>query len=72
MLDVAWPEVLVVGAVALIAIGPKDMPKVMYALGRWARKAVVFGREMRSAFDEITIEAEASDKENKPQRKDFR
>ena len=39
MLDVAWPEVLVVGAVALIAIGPKDMPKVMYALGRWTRKA---------------------------------
>ncbi len=72
MLDVAWPEVLVVGAVALVAIGPKDMPKVMYALGRWARKACVFGQEMRRAFDQITIEAEASNKENNPPPKDFR
>lgn len=72
MLDVAWPEVLVVGAVALIAIGPKDMPKVMFALGKWARKAFAFGREMRRAFDEITIEAEAANKDNKTPPKDFR
>jgi len=72
MLDVAWPEVLVVGAVALIAIGPKDMPKVMYALGKWTRKAVVFGQEMRRAFDQITIETGEAGKDIKIPPKDFR
>lgn len=39
MLDIAWPEMFVVGAVALVAIGPKDLPKVMHTLGIWAGKA---------------------------------
>lgn len=39
MLDIAWPELLVVGAVALVAIGPKDLPKVMHTLGQWVGKA---------------------------------
>ena len=39
MLDIAWPELVVIGAVALVAIGPKDLPKVMHTLGQWAGKA---------------------------------
>jgi sec-independent protein translocase protein TatB len=68
MLDVAWPELLVVGAVALIAIGPKDLPKVMFALGRWAGKARVYAQEMRRTFDQITVEAENAEsaKKNEP------
>ena len=62
MLDVAWPEVMLIGAVALIAIGPKDLPKVMYALGRWARKARVFVREMNRTFEQISHEAAVADK----------
>ncbi|MFA4993855.1 MAG: hypothetical protein WC521_00925 [Bdellovibrionales bacterium] len=76
MLDVAWPELLVVGAVALIAIGPKDMPKVMYALGQWARKACLFGQDMRRTFQQITAEAESAEgikkKEINQPPKDFR
>ncbi|MFA5040644.1 MAG: hypothetical protein WC464_03305 [Bdellovibrionales bacterium] len=62
MLDVAWPEVFVVGAVALVAIGPKDMPKVMHALGRWTRKARLFVRDFARAFEQISHEAELNEK----------
>ena len=62
MLDVAWPELLVIGAVALVAIGPKDMPKVMYTIGRWAGKARQFAQEIRRMFDQVSYEAEVADK----------
>ena len=60
MLDVAWPEVLVIGVVALVAIGPKDLPKVMYQLGRWSGKARRFGDAFRHALDEARFEAEVA------------
>jgi sec-independent protein translocase protein TatB len=62
MLDVAWPELAVIGAVALVAIGPKDLPKAMYTLGRWAGKARKFAHDMRQAFDQVTYEAEVADR----------
>lgn len=68
MLDVAWPELVVVGVVALVAIGPKELPKAMYALGRMAGKARVFFREMRLTFDQLTLEAEQSTR-SKPEPK---
>ena len=65
MLEVAWPELVVIGAVALVAIGPKDMPKVMYTIGRWAGKARHFAQEMRRMFDQVSYEAEVADKMKK-------
>ncbi len=62
MLDVAWPELLVIGAVALVAIGPKDLPKVMQALGRFVGKARSIGREMHNSFEQLSYEAEMADK----------
>ena len=62
MLDIAWPEVLIIGAVALVVIGPKDMPKAMYALGRFAGKARVFVQDLRRAYEQISQEAEAAEK----------
>jgi sec-independent protein translocase protein TatB len=74
MLDVAWPELIVVGAVALVAIGPKDLPKAMYALGRFAGKAKRFGEELRQTLEQLNYEAEAAERvkaENKDKnRKD--
>jgi sec-independent protein translocase protein TatB len=67
MLDLALPEVLVVGAVALIAVGPKDLPKVMYAFGRWARKARLFTQDLGRAFDQLSREAEIAERMNKNQ-----
>jgi len=38
MLDFAWSELLVVIVVAILVIGPKDIPKLMHGLGRIARR----------------------------------
>jgi len=65
MLDVAWPELIVIGAVALVAIGPKDLPKAMYALGKWAGKARAFAHDIHRAFEQVTYEAEVADKVKK-------
>jgi sec-independent protein translocase protein TatB len=62
MLDIAWPELVVIGAVALVAIGPKDLPKVMHTLGRWVGKARAFAREIQSGFEQLSYEAEVAEK----------
>jgi sec-independent protein translocase protein TatB len=67
MLDVAWPELVVIGAVALVAIGPKDLPKVMHTLGQWAGKARGLMQEMHRAFDQLNYETEIAEKLRKEQ-----
>jgi sec-independent protein translocase protein TatB len=62
MLDVAWPELAVIGAVALVAIGPRDLPKVMHALGRWAGRARAMMRDMQRAFEQLDYEASVAEK----------
>ena len=67
MLDIAWPELIVIGAVALVAIGPKDLPKAMHTLGKWAGKARGVAREMRRNFDQLVYESEIAEKlKNQP------
>ncbi len=61
MLGVGWAELVVVGAVALVAIGPKDMPKAMHALGRLMRKARAFMGEMHLMLEQASAEAEAEE-----------
>lgn len=68
MLDIAWPELVVIGAVALVAIGPKDMPRVMHALGRWAGRARALGRELGRTFEQLEYEAQIADKLQKEKR----
>lgn len=62
MLDIAWPEIIVIGAVALVAIGPKDLPKVMRVAGQWAGKARNAARELQRSFEQLSYEAEIADK----------
>ena len=38
MFGFAWSEILLIGAVALVVIGPKDLPRVMRTAGQWSRK----------------------------------
>jgi sec-independent protein translocase protein TatB len=68
MLDIAWPELVVIGAVALVAIGPKDLPKAMYQLGRWAGKARHFAQDMQRAFEQVSYEAEVAEKMKKEEK----
>lgn len=62
MLDVAWPELIVVGVVALVAIGPKDLPKVMFQLGKWAGKARAVAADMNRALQQASYEADIAEK----------
>jgi sec-independent protein translocase protein TatB len=58
MFDIAWSELALIGAVALIVIGPKDLPKVMRVMGQWTRKARLLAGEFQNNFDELLREAE--------------
>ncbi|MGB9153079.1 MAG: twin-arginine translocase TatA/TatE family subunit [Alphaproteobacteria bacterium] len=62
MLDIAWPELVVIGAVALVAIGPKDLPKAMHTLGKWAAKARALAHDVHRTIEQISYEAEVAEK----------
>ena len=65
MFDVAPSEFLLVVIVALVVIGPKDLPHVLRVVGRWVGKARGVARQFRSGFDEMMREAEMADMEKK-------
>lgn len=53
MFDVGWAEILVIVAVAVLVIGPKDIPKVMYGIGRLARRLQYVRFAISQQFDDI-------------------
>jgi sec-independent protein translocase protein TatB len=61
MLDLSWGEIMVVGAVALIVIGPKDLPKALRTLGNTVGKVRRMAGEFQSQFAEAMREAELDD-----------
>lgn len=52
MLDIGWTELLLIGVVALIVIGPKDLPVMFHTLGRITARARGMAREFSSAMDD--------------------
>jgi len=61
MFDIGWSELLVIGAVALIAIGPKELPGVLRAVGHWMGKIRRMASEFQGQFQEAMREAELAD-----------
>src|SRR6266850_2434357 len=61
MFDVGWSELLVIGVVALIAIGPKELPGVLRAVGQWTTKIRRMASEFQDQFREAMREAEMAD-----------
>lgn len=61
MFDIAWTEMLVLLVIAIVVIGPKDLPKVMRTLGGWMRKARGLANEFRFSMDELSREADLDD-----------
>jgi len=59
--DLGWTEMLVIGAVALVVIGPKELPKTLRTVGVWARKARNMSREFQGRFEQMIREAELDD-----------
>lgn len=52
MLDLGWSELLLIGVVALIVVGPKDLPQLFRQLGRFTAKARSMAREFSSAMED--------------------
>ncbi len=65
MFDIAPSELLLVAFVALVVIGPKDLPKAMRVVGYWVGRARAVGRQFRAGFDEMVREAELEEMEKK-------
>ena len=58
MFDFAWSELALIAVVALIVIGPKDLPRVMRIVGQWVQRARSIAREFQSSIDQMMREAE--------------
>ena len=65
MFDIAPSEFLLVAFVALVVIGPKDLPKAMRVVGYWVGKARGVARQFRSGFDSMVREAELEEMEKR-------
>src|SRR2546430_12042479 len=61
MFEIGWGELLIIGVVALIAIGPKELPGVLRTLGQWMSKLRRMASEFQSQFHEAMREAEMAD-----------
>ena len=78
MFDIGWDELFLIGLVALVVIGPKELPTVLRALGQWIAKARSLAGEFRSHVDDMIRESgvddmkrEFSDMAMPPERKEI-
>jgi len=61
MFDIGWSELVVIAVVALVAIGPKELPGVLRTVGQWMGKARKMASEFQGQFREAMREAEMAD-----------
>jgi sec-independent protein translocase protein TatB len=65
MFDIGYMELLVIAIVALVVIGPKDLPRVMRIVGEWVGRARGMARHFRSGIDTMIRESELEEMEKK-------
>jgi sec-independent protein translocase protein TatB len=61
MFDIGWSELVVIGIVALIVIGPKELPGVLRSMGHWIGKVRRMAADFQGQFQEAMREAEMAD-----------
>jgi sec-independent protein translocase protein TatB len=61
MLDIGWQELFIIGAIALIVVGPKDLPRVLRTVSHFVRKARGLAREFQGGVADLVREAELDD-----------
>ncbi len=61
MFDIGWQELFVVAVLAIIVVGPKDMPRAIRTVTGWLRKAKDMARDFQSGMEDIVREAELED-----------
>jgi sec-independent protein translocase protein TatB len=63
MFEIGGTELLLIAVVALLVIGPKELPNALRTLGRYTGKARAMTRHLRSGFDEMMRQAELEEME---------
>jgi sec-independent protein translocase protein TatB len=58
MFDVSWTEIMVIGVVALLVVGPKELPSLLRTIGRYVGNIKRQAAEFRAQFDEAMRESE--------------
>jgi sec-independent protein translocase protein TatB len=61
MFDIGWTELVVIAVVAIVVIGPKDLPRAMRTVGQFTGKLKRMAREFQGQFNEAIREAELDD-----------
>lgn len=61
MFDLGWSEILVIAIVALVVVGPKDLPNLLRMIGRFVRQARGVARNFQGAMDQMLRESELAD-----------
>ncbi|GHD48228.1 hypothetical protein GCM10017083_19060 [Thalassobaculum fulvum] len=61
MFDIGWQEFILVALVAVVVVGPKDLPRVIRTVGQWVRKARSLASEFQGSLEEMAREAELDD-----------
>ncbi|CAH1678619.1 Sec-independent protein translocase protein TatB [Hyphomicrobiales bacterium] len=61
MFDIAWSEMVLIGAVALVVIGPKDLPKALRTVGQTVARVRRMATEFQGQFNDAMREAELAD-----------
>ncbi len=61
MFDIGWSEMAVIALIALVVIGPKELPNAMRIVAKWARRARSLAREFQSGVDDMIREADLDD-----------
>ena len=58
MFDIGWSELFVIVLVAVVVVGPKDLPKMMRTLGRWTGRARAMADQFRRSFEDMARQSE--------------
>lgn len=64
MFDLGWSEILVIAVVAILVVGPKELPRMMRTIGEWVAKMRRMAQHFQAGVDEMIRQSELEDLRN--------